>query len=399
MRLTFVIASLAGGGAERVAAYMANHWAERGRTIHIVTICHGIRPPAYPLDPRVTHLDLNFYRRSPWLSPEDYPASLITEFIAACSEDEQAILRSEFHLIAALQRSILCTEPEVVISFMDVNNIRTLAATHKLGLPVIVSEHSDPHLNGFTEARELLRRRLYPEACYVVALTEEVARFLSPIAGKRGRVIPNAVLPGLPHSENKESEPGRLLMGMGRLSSEKGFALLLEAFAMISETHTDWSLEIWGEGPLRNELEQLTNKLGLNGRARLPGFTDRPFETLRRADLFAVSSLCEGWCNVLAEAMANGLAVVSFDCPSGPRNIIRNNVDGLLVPAQDVAAMAAALNGLMGNAAERRRLARRAPEVAERFSLERIMQLWNELVVTAPLEAREALNVSCGAEK
>src|SRR5690349_11499898 len=122
MRLTFVIASLAGGGAERVATYMANHWAERGWTIHIVTICHGARPPAYALDRRVTHHDLDSYRQPVKLPPKDYPASLITEFIAACSEDEQAILRSEFHLIAALQRSILCTEPDVVISFMDVNN-------------------------------------------------------------------------------------------------------------------------------------------------------------------------------------------------------------------------------------------------------------------------------------
>jgi GalNAc-alpha-(1->4)-GalNAc-alpha-(1->3)-diNAcBac-PP-undecaprenol alpha-1,4-N-acetyl-D-galactosaminyltransferase len=391
MRLTFVIASLSGGGAERVATYMANHWANKGWHINIITVCHGRKPKAYWLDPRVTHRDLDFYRQAPRPAPKLESARPLLELIALCSDAEKEILMSEYDLITAIRSEIVDSLPQVVIAFMDVNNVRTLAATRDLRLPVIVSEHSDPFMNGFSEGRELLRRRLYPQARYLVALTEDVIGFLGPIAGGRGRVIPNAVEPvaASVFAGRQANEAGHVAMAMGRLSHEKGFAILLEAFAAIAEMRPDWRLEIWGEGPLRGELEELTAELGLAGRVSFPGFTDCPSDVMRRADLFVVSSLCEGWCNVLAEAMACGRAVVSFDCPSGPRNIIRNGIDGVLVPAQDVSAMASALDAMMGNEAERKRLASRAPEVLERFSLEKIMSMWDELVRTAALSPED----------
>ena len=113
----------------------------------------------------------------------------------------------------------------------------------------------------------------------------------------------------------------------------------------------------------------------------MPGFTRRPFYAMRRADLFALSSLDEGFPNVLLEAMACGVPGVSFDCPSGPRHIIRNGVDGVLVPPRDAQAMAAALDRLMGNDAERKRLASKAGEVVDRFGVATVMSMWEELLV------------------
>jgi glycosyltransferase involved in cell wall biosynthesis len=159
----------------------------------------------------------------------------------------------------------------------------------------------------------------------------------------------------------------------------KGFGLLLAAFFFIAHKHPSWSLEIWGEGPLRSALETLACKLGLAARVRFPGFAQQPYEVLQQADLFVLSSHFEGFGNVLCEAMACGLPVVSF-ASSGPCSIIRDGIDGVLVASGDGRALVATLDLLMRDEAQRQRLARRAPEVLERFGIERVMGMWEQLL-------------------
>ena len=343
MRITLVTSTLGGGGAERVVATMANHWAPKDRKVTILTTFSGNPSSNYALHPDVAHLPLG----SPQFCDQAISSAESTsmlDLIDTCTEVERAVLIPQGTRILKLRRAILATRPDVVISHMDFNNNCVLSATRTLGLPVIVSEHCDPNHNAIGEGWNRLRRRLYPEARCVAVLTDESLRFFSSVPGIRGRVIPNPLTPSVFSScdELPRHKNGKTLMAMGRLSIEKGFDLLLSAFSVLAPRRPEWTLEILGEGPLRPHLEWRVQKLGLSGRVRMPGFTPRPFDRLRNSDLFALSSLCEGFPNVLLEAMACGLAVVSFDCPSGPRHIIRHGVDGMLVPPRDDRALAAA---------------------------------------------------------
>lgn len=360
-RLTLVISSLRAGGAERTMALLANHWAGVGRDVTLLTFSAPDEAPFFPVDARVRLVPLALDRPSP---------NLLVGLVA------------NLRRARTLRRAIATSRPGVVISFMDRTNALVLVATVGLPVPIVVSERSDPSRERVERHWAVLRDLTYRRAARVVALSEASLSYFSAAIRRRGRVIPNPVVPpadrGAP--ETGDLGPPPTIVAMGRLSREKGFDLLLEAFARLEPARRGWTLEIWGEGPARADLEGLRASLGLADTVRLPGLTTRPGPALARSALFVLSSRHEGFPAVLGEAMALGLPVVAFDCPSGPRELIRHEVDGLLVPADDVVALAAAMKRVLTDDALRARLADRAPEVLDRYSLERVMGLWDGLI-------------------
>jgi GalNAc-alpha-(1->4)-GalNAc-alpha-(1->3)-diNAcBac-PP-undecaprenol alpha-1,4-N-acetyl-D-galactosaminyltransferase len=141
-----------------------------------------------------------------------------------------------------------------------------------------------------------------------------------------------------------------------------------------------WRLRILGEGDDRPKLEALARELGLAERVELPGFSADLGGEFGRAAFFVLSSRFEGFGLVMTEAMAAGLPVVAFDCRTGPGEIVRHGIDGVLVPPEDVGGLAAAMARLMDDTAERSSMAERAPEVAERFGAERIFARWDAVL-------------------
>jgi glycosyltransferase involved in cell wall biosynthesis len=137
---------------------------------------------------------------------------------------------------------------------------------------------------------------------------------------------------------------------------------------------------ILGEGPEREALDARVARHGLGGRILLPGPVAEPGAVLARSALFVLASDYEGFPNALCEAMAHGLAVVATDCPVGPREIVRDGVDGLLVPTGDQAALAAALGPLMGDAETRQRLGRAAAAITDRFASGVIVDRWDSVL-------------------
>ena len=357
-RVTFVIASLTSGGAERVMSTMANYWVDHGTDVTILTLTAQEEPPFYPLASSVHRIGLGVAR------PAATPVHAVVNNIAR---------------LVRLRRAIRASRPDVVISFLDQVNVLVLIATRGMRLPVIVCEHTDPGLAPRHPVWDRLRSWSYPRASRVVVLGESSKRFFSPEIQERIHIIPNPILVEPPTGAICKSQRPQIV-SMGRFGPEKGFDLLIDAFSRLADQFPDWDLVIWGDGDLREEMRAQIGRLDLSKRVFLPGKTTAPHSELRKAEIYALSSRREGFPMALAEAMGCGLPAVAFDLPSGPGDMIREGVDGHLVPNGDIAALATALASLMSAPDRRQAMAARAPEVLERFGVDRVMSIWNELL-------------------
>jgi glycosyltransferase involved in cell wall biosynthesis len=361
VKIVLVISSMGPGGAERVVSHLSACWAERGREVVILTLSG--EPSFYELSDQVELLGLDL------LSP---------------SANKWAGAVNNLERVRALRRTIRTLRPDVVISFMDKTNILALLATRGLGLPVIVSERIFPGIYKPGVEWEAMRKATYRFASRVVAVADDLRRALEQRGIGNVEVIPNPVVAapaeGSRRTSGEVDKGPRVLMAAGRLVHQKGFDLLIESFAALHHTHPDWELVIVGEGELREQLVQLADRHGVSGKVRLPGIVRDLKGVLSGAEIFVLSSRSEGFPNVLLEAMAAGRAVVAADCPTGPGEIIRNDENGLLIPAEDAAALIHALELLMSDATLRKRLGSNARNVSEAYSLDSVMRKWDRVI-------------------
>jgi glycosyltransferase involved in cell wall biosynthesis len=359
MRIALVISALSAGGAERVIVTLANSWAARGWRVTLITFEPAGTTPYYAVDARVVLRQLG---------------------IASVGSPLWRAIRQNLRRLRALRAILRAAEPDLAISFLAKINVLTMLASRGLGFPVVVSERNNPERQRFRGIWSWLRQRLYGTAYCVVTPSRGVLESFSGAVRARGRVIPNPV--DLAPAASTRRGSGRLV-AVGRLVHQKGFDLLLRAFARIAPEHPDWTLTIWGEGEERAALEALSTELGIAGRVRLPGVTERPGQWVEAADVFVLSSRFESFGNVITEAMAAGLPVVAFDCPWGPGDILRDGEDGLLVPPENIDALAAGMRRLILDTDLCARLGAAAALNVRRFAREAILAQWDALVAEA----------------
>lgn len=299
-----------------------------------------------------------------------------------------SIITLNIFRVFALRKVLIDKNIKFALAFMTASNSNlALAAVGLKGLKTIGSEHSFPPNIPEKNVLEFLRRYSYGLLTAVIALTTESRSWiLQNTRADNVMVIPNPVIYPLPDNEPVVN-PGTImvdekkhLLAVGRLAQEKGFEMLIEAFSVLAHRFPDWDLIILGEGPLFEELTGMIQNTYLTGRVKMPGLIGNIAAWYEKADIFVMSSRFEGFPNTLIEAMSYGLPAVSFDCDTGPRDIIRHEVDGLLVPPENINAFVGALDSLMRDESQRKEYSKRAIEVRERFSLSSIMAKWDKLI-------------------
>lgn len=336
------IPTITAGGAERVASQLANTWCNTRR---VVVITYFDESHFFKLDPRIEVRCLGLrVNRGLFGRNADILGAAIS-----------------------FRRIVRGIQPRFVLSFMNKYNAFALAALYGTGARVFVSERGSP-IEKLPWVRGFARDRLYPSAAGVVCQTQAGLDFITSRTNVRNAtVIPNPVRRII---DPAERIPERVILSVGRFVPSKGFDQLIAAFASMRDQ--DWRLVLCGDGPTRPELEHKAKALGVADRVEFTGLASDLKPYYRRAGFFAFSSLHEGFPNALAEAMVSGLPCVSYDCPTGPSDMIHGEHNGLLVPVGDARALAAALDRLAFDRNFAERLGKRAAEAAEALDPERI---------------------------
>ncbi len=352
MRITCVIGTLGGGGAERMMTYLCKGLAERGHTVTLLTLDDSV-PDFYTLPASVTRARVQL------------PTFRAAGFLGGVPR------------LIKLTRALQNTHPQVVISFMTLS---VLASCLLLRIPYIYGDHLDVRHLTYSRKWEILRNILLRLASTVTVLSQRDLQFLRERHPHwRAQVVYN---PALAPAEKTYPRPAFMQAGknyvlaVGRLTAQKGFDRLLCAWQQTRLP--SWRLAIIGGGEEENKLKAQAERLGVLDSVDFVAPQKEVFSAYAHAQLFAMSSRAEGFPLVLLEAMAHGLPAVSFAC-TGPDVIIRDGVDGVLVPQDDVPALAHALQELMQDETKRQQFSVRAREVVTRFSLQNYLDMYEKL--------------------
>ena len=377
MKIVYLLKSFANkAGTERVISDKINYLAEKGYDITLVTYEQGNHPEAFFLHPSVRHLDLNTRFFTVLQAPVYKRPSLLYQ------------LRKQF--CVRLQKMLDEIMPDIMICTTYSYNLLDVILTIRTRAYKIVESHvACFSIKKSFEYRHLpiVRKLMTLYDSYMMSRLNKCDKLIVLTEGdaiewrkhlSHVEVIPNPVtfypLQVLPHDGT-----GRRIISVGRLHEQKGFDLLIQAFALISDKCPEWCLHIYGSGNDEKKLNELIEKYQLETRIRILAPTSSIYEEYQRSEFLVVSSRYEGFGLVLLEAMSCGIPCVSFRCKYGPEDILSDGEDGLLVTDGQVNELAEKMLWMMMHTDERLLMGEKARETVKNYQIESIMMRWVSL--------------------
>ena len=344
MKIGIIIGSLGLGGAERVTVNLSEWWTERGHSVSIYTTMKK---------PKNEYGISNEIRRF-----ECFDAS------------------GKFAIIKKLRKILSTDQPDIVLVMDTPMCVVAVPALLGLKIPFVVSERSAPGTTAIKTATKLLSHTLMRFADGFVFQTNDAKNYYSTAIQAKSIIIPNPLLSDrLP--EVFLGERDKKVVAVGRLIPAKNYPLLFEAFSLFSKNHTDFRLEIYGEGVLHETLQRQIDTNYADCNITLMGASDDVLDRIKDAAIFVLSSKIEGMPNALIEAMALGIPSISTDCPSGgPKDLIVPDENGILVPNDNASALAEAMQRLADHAELSHRLGKNAVQIRQKLDINVTGQAW-----------------------
>jgi glycosyltransferase involved in cell wall biosynthesis len=374
-RVLIVLTSAWGmGGTIRAAINLAGHLAQRYE-VEILSVVRRRQKPFFPVAPgvRLTALDDLRPRALAW-APRQLHRLLRKLPSALMDRCEPSFRHWSLWVDIMVARKLHAQRGFLITTRAGLNLVA--ADVSPPGLITIGLEQM--HFGAHTAPVLAAMKERYARLDALVVLTAEdeqrYAEFLSP--PPRLAHIPNTVYAGERGTANLDAPT---ILAAGRLTRQKGFDMLVDAFCQVVPHHPRWRLRICGRGSLRPELQAQIVRLGLADVVTLAGAAKDLGAEMTNASIFVLSSRTEGFPLVLVEAMSHGMAVVAFDCPTGPRDVIDDHRNGILVPPRDIDALARGLREMIGNPELRRRCGTAARETGRAYTVDAIGPRWESL--------------------
>lgn len=300
-------------------------------------------------------------------------------------EPARTVAGTRWRQVRTVRRLAASGRYGAVVSFLHRANWLVAPAAWRTSPLVVIAERNAP----FTAQRRRWNRTHLPWCRLADVAVVQTADLAAEIAGRwswprRVVVIPNALDAMVAADHVPMADRDRVVLAAGRLHADKGFDVLLDAVAAAGEALAGWQVQIVGSGPEAEALTARRDRLGLTDRVEFVAHDTELHARMRRSSVFVLSSRSEGFANVVIEAMASGCAVIAADCAYGPRSILTDGTNGVLVPVDDPEALAVALATLTGDAGLRARLAASAVVDVRAYDVDHVSRLWLELLDAEP---------------